>query len=58
MEITGRHRNGDKSTEQKGETSISFCLFNRHAILIGATIAHKGIQDRITGGYKFKVRSC
>ena len=30
-------------------------LSNRHAILTGANIVHKGTQEKITGGYKFKV---
>ena len=32
-------------------------LSYRHAILTGAAVVHKGVQERISGGYKFKV-SC
>jgi len=33
-----------------------FLLLGRHAILTGANILHKGIQEKIAGGYKFKVK--
>ena len=64
MRVAGRHTNGEQThrhttyvhTHMHAHTYGTLkSMFCRFAILTGATVLHKGIQERIAGGFEFKV---